>query len=455
MKVYENNKFYKFDEFIIREFVDVESDILEQHRIDAYHIFYDRINKENIADRMTMRRWFGLNGFARPSRMHIFQIGFLLGLSLCEVERYLQEGLNEDGFRVNDYHELIYMYGYENSLDFDTCQKMILTFEKSLRSDLDLIQENNTKRILKEFEQHKNLSQKEFTMFMIDNAACFKGYSYTALSYMTQYRKQILCYVRKEAGKRMDEMLMETSYAEWERGALVHSNRDPYSKIKAYFKSRKGKSVNKMLQDNILELAKITYSTLENNSLVYSEVFNQAKGVFSKSKHSEVKGMSMKHMSDMFRIAEQKELAIRVVAVLNELEDMQANEDCPEAIMQLMNRLGYKEKSAKVEGVRSWLIQYDKEHKRRQLLVQRGDLLPFILYVSQQKYLEHIDSNMTRYKKEDAIAMFRNQADSVLVACNMLPLNEKRELDMILLSCFLDTEMYGYSELLEALYECE
>ena len=104
-------------------------------------------------------------------------------------------------------------------------------------------------------------------------------------------------------------------------------------------------------------------------------------------------------------------------------------------------------------SAREWLVEYDKEHKRRQLVVQRSDLLPFVLYVSQQKYIEQTEKKGALYDAEKERQMFWQAADVVLTACNMAPLSKERELDAVLLACYQEEEMYGYADVLEALPE--
>jgi hypothetical protein len=49
------------------------------------------------------------------------------------------------------------------------------------------------------------------------------------------------------------------------------------------------------------------------------------------------------------------------------------------------------------------------------------------------------------------LAHFRNLADNTMNACNMAVLSEKYQLDVALLSCFQENEMFSYAELLDAL----
>ena len=40
----------------------------EQDRQEAYHHFYQKVKKDKVANRQTIRRWFGLGGSSIPSR---------------------------------------------------------------------------------------------------------------------------------------------------------------------------------------------------------------------------------------------------------------------------------------------------------------------------------------------------------------------------------------------------
>ena len=163
--------------------------------------------------------------------------------------------------------------------------------------------------------------------------------------------------------------------------------------------------------------------------------------------------MSMKHMSDLLRVAQQKEQAMRVLAAIGILENADKRADCPGEIQELREGLTGDENHSWCCGdALLWFQNYQKEHKRRQLVVQRGDLLPFVLYVTQQRYIEQIHGNMELYRQRDAVKLFRQAADNVLTACNMQPLQDNRELDAVLLACFQEEEMYGYPDVLEALY---
>ncbi len=455
LHLYEENEFLKFDEFIVRKFAEIEEGerITEDIRRQAYNNFYQQIGKVEIASSNTMRRWFGLLGYAKPSRMQVYEMAFLLKLTREETEEYLMRGLGETSFQINDYHEIIYLYGLDNHLDMKECQKMIRMFERNLGVKQEFLTTRNTEQLQKKYEQKKTLSIQEFLMFMVDNVEYFKGYSKTTLSYLIEYRNQVLRYIRKDAKRRLEDWLSETDYKEWKKKNSFLKKGTDYDWIRRYVKANRNGSMSKMMADNVLELSKIAYSTLDNNSLVHAEIYNNVSGVFSKSKHSQVRNMSMKHMSDILHVAEKKEQASRILAAVWCLEGMDEREKCPLDITELLAHLSKDEKRKwTCKDALLWLQDYDKENKRRQLHVQRGDLLPFVLYVSQQRYLEQIHGDMAQYKQGEAKEIFSQAADNVLTACNMLPLDEKWELDAVLLACYQEEEMYAYPDVLEALY---
>ncbi|MBD8973543.1 MAG: hypothetical protein EGQ63_06855 [Clostridiales bacterium] len=158
--------------------------------------------------------------------------------------------------------------------------------------------------------------------------------------------------------------------------------------------------------ENVKELSKLAYSTICNNSLVHSELFFDQLDNGKRGRY-EVKNMTMKHLSDLLNVAYQKECRVKIIAALGKLEMLQGDEKCPDDIGELLKTL-MKGKCVdlRCEEVKIWLTEYDKEHKRRLLDVQRSDLLPFVLYVSQQKYMEQMEQTGSIYDAKKAKEMF-------------------------------------------------
>lgn len=456
LQLYKERHFVRFDEFIVHEFITLDKDtaISEEIRKTAYHNFYEAVGRIEIAALNTMKRWFGISGYSKPDRVHIFHMAFLLGLEKAEVERYLTQGLNENSFQINDYHEMIYLYGVENHLTFEQCQQMISIFEKKLSVDQKLSNTRSTKQLYQQYEQKKMLPMKTFLLFMTDNVTYFKGYSNTALTYLIEYRNQVLQYIRIDAEKSLKRWLEETDYYKWKNRFKLSEKQDTVEIIQKYVKKKRCNKLTEEEADIILELSKLAYSPLKNNSLVYSEIFSNSAKYHLYLKDSEVRRMTMKRMSDLFNIAGQREQAVRVRAAIEYLEVVSdVKKRCPADIEKLLiNLTRDKVKWSCAEALRL-LQEYEREHRRRMPVVSRSDLLPFVLYVMQQKYLKKINGNIENYECESAKEMFRQAADSVLTACSMPVLSDKWELDVVLLSCFQKEGMYGYSDVLEALYE--
>ena len=453
-QVYKSGHFLRFDVFIVHKFSEVsrKQELTEDIRKTAFRQFQKCIGQAEIANVTTMRRWFGISGFAKPTRAHIFQIAFLLGLDKEETEEYLTRGIGEPSFQISDYNEIIYLYGIENHLDFDKCQQMIHMFEKNLMVDQKLSTTRSTEQLKCEYEEKKNLPISEFLLFVNDNITYFKGYSNTALSYLLTYRDQVLRYIRQDAQRQLERWLAETDYNEWKRKQWFGDRKDSYRVIQKYLRARQNGMLSETIIENVKELSKLAYSTLCNNSLVHSELFFDQLDNGNRGRY-EVKNMTMKHLSDLLNVAYQKECRVKIIAALGKLEMLQGDEKCPDDIGKLLKTL-MKGKCVdlRCDEAKIWLAEYDKEHKRRQLDVQRSDLLPFVLYVSQQKYMEQMEQTGSIYDAKKAKEMFTQSANDVLTACNMQPLSEERELDTVLIACYQEDEMYGYADVLEALY---
>ena len=450
-KLYRENHFIRSDEFMVEKFSGswTQGELTEEIRRKAYRSFYQQIGRVEIASVVTMRRWFGIHGYTRPDRMQVYEMALRLGMDREETEEYLTRGLGEASFQISDYHEMIYLYGIENRLTFEKCQQMIGMFERNLTVDQKLSATRNTEQLQREYEQQKELPISDFLLFMTDNLAYFKGYSNTALNYLLLYRNQVLKYIRSDASRQLTRWLAETNYEEWKEKHQILA-RDPYRAIRKFIRTKR---LSEVAEQNIKELARLAYSTLDNNSLVHSELFTGNASLTPKVGQGDIKVMSMKYMSDLLNVATQKENAVRVLAAQTELEGMQSDTECPEDVQALLQQLSrHDECRMNCSEAMAWLQKYDKEHKRRQQTVQRADILPFVLYVSQQKYLHEQDQEKEIYQPGIARDIFRKAADNVLTACNMLPLDGRRELDAVLLACYQEDEMYGYPDLLEAMY---
>ena len=124
-KLYELNKAEQFERFVMFitkkvwekekgrdiSFAPMSKETKQRLREEAYLNFYRRVKVENVASRVTIKKWFGLNGYVRPKREQIFKLAFALSLDEEGLQEYLIKGIRQPGIQINDYREMIYLYG--------------------------------------------------------------------------------------------------------------------------------------------------------------------------------------------------------------------------------------------------------------------------------------------------------------------------------------------------------
>ena len=459
----DNHKFLQFDSFIIKEmgFSFSENEGLQEEEIQeirrkAFKEFRKRTNKHEFASMPTMRRWFGIHGMSRPSRENVYEICFYLKVNREKIKDFLTKGLGEPSFQINDYQEIIFLYGIENQFSYEECQKMIRIFEGNLDHEVEFQKTHTTKELCSQYEASKKFNKEEFILWMSDRADWFKGYSQTVMDYLGRIRTNIIDEIRADAKDRLDELLSEAGYSTWlKQHKKDVKHKDEKSLIKSFIQTTKNKKhyhVDEITAKNIVELCRIALGEKEANTKLLSEVY--ACDPMDKMKEnlnnlSSIRIMSGKYLSDLFHVPEKKEQEIRLsqaLRVLNELDDTMP---CPEWIRQLGETYtNYKGDFSSVEDAKQTLVLYQKEQRRRCLMIQRGDILPMILHIAQQRYLRNHEDE---YVAEDAKNEFCQLANSILNACNMENLSEQFELDVALLASFQPDEMYSYSDILDAL----
>lgn len=448
-------EYWRFDSFIIHQMgVEFDGEILPEKRKEAWKQFRKRTKNHEFASIPTMQRWFGIGGYAHPKRSQIFELIFFLGLGVEELDLFLTQGLREPSVQVNDYQEAIFLYGLGNHLGYEDCLKMIQEFEMQMDEELEICHSQSTLELLEQFQLKKDLPQELFIEWMINNAGAFKGYSNTALEYLVKFKQTILKSVRRDMEEYLKEILEDTDYYLWLEGRRFRKE-STGDAIRKYIYSNKKLSENH--RKEILELVQCVYFEEASNVRLISEVFSTSgkQTVFKadSGKWRAIGRMTEKHLSDLLNIATQKERDIRTAQAESVLRELTATgeEKCPKWIEELMEKYsGEMKESPTLEAAAAWIDKFRKEQKRRCVLVQREDLLPFVLYVSEHRYLESIDFQMENYEAEQAKQEFVVLADQTLAACSMAKLSEKYELDAVLLACFQADDMYSYAEVLEA-----
>lgn len=449
----------RFDHFIIRRMgyvLEGEAEEQETVRKNAYHLFLHNIQGEKPASLPTIRRWFGIRSFSMPSREQVFRIAFSLELGIKQTEEYLIQGIREPSFQINDYSEMIAMYCLENGQDYRKYEKLVQEYEASLETCQEIVQESKTQWLFRQFESVKQYPEEQFMYWMWEHAGIFKGYSKTTQDYLCKYREQVVEYVREDVKKQLELLLSETGYSTWRKKRFYDSGAKEGEQIKRYIKwdqKLKKRKIPEHLGKSILELTNLAYSENGLNTKLMSELFavpeKQVPPVNRPSAHM-IRSVSGKHLSDLFHIPERNEMRIHTRQAVWKLMELEPEEPCPEDILQVIRRYSRKAVDIKNAGeALEWLEEFDREGKRRRLIVKREDLLPMILYVAQQKYQKECREAGKTYCQSDAQKLFSDLANATMIACNMAMLDEKYLFDMILLECFQEDEMYGYEDVLE------
>lgn len=452
-QLYEKKHFLQFDTFFTGKMLESSGKVFTQtQRKEAFQIFRERTKEKRIASVQTMKKWFGLGGYTEPERKQIFEIAFALQFSAEELNSYLTEGIFAPAIQVNDYQETIFWYGLENNLDYDMCMEMIHSFQQHMAMDIQISHSYHTGELLRQFELKRHLPKSIFMEWMIDNASVFKGYSNTTLNYLIKYKKTILNQARKDAKDSLKIMLLDTDYAFWRSKRRFHKKNEGEMIRKYIYHNYK---LSQKQRKEILEQVSLVYFEEDSNARLLSELYvSHVK--MRNSRHSPIRRMTEKYLSDLFNIATQKEREIRTAQAESYLEAGKDTESlCPDWIVSLIQEYaaGEMPESVTVGWAKQWLRQYRREHKRRLVQVERADILPFVQYVAGHQYMASIEQRLEDYVMEDAREQFVELAEQTLAACNMAKFSEDYELDAILLNCFQKEEWYLYSEMLEMVLE--
>ena len=441
--------FQTFDKFIIQKMGAANPQT-------AWQILNQKLNPSLLpASIPTMKRWFGIDSYAIPSREQIFLLAFSLQLSPDECSVYLTTGLWQPSFQVNDYHETVLLYGLENHLSYDECQSILIDFENRLETEIPISQTHSTAELMTQFQRNKHLPTADFLEWMIENGTYFKGYSRTALSYMKKYQNLIIRSAREDALELLHRELAETDYHTRHRHPFAKKSES--ESIRNYlYKNMKNDTE---LRDQLLYLTKLAYYTEDSNVHLIRELFsvNIADFISRSAEKKRVPSMSEKRMSDLLSMGLQRDRILRAKIGIQKLHHLSPNESCPAALTEAMVSLGIFEKPDKKATVSQALFTLEafvKKQKNRCLLIQRSDLLPMILYMVERDYMKQQSDDMNLYGREDALAYFEEIANSTLSACSMALLNRDYLPDNLIYQCFQEDELVSLSDVLE-LSECD
>ena len=126
-------------------------------------------------------------------------MGFALELSDKEMRELLVYVTCEPDFQVNDYREMIFLYGFYHHLSYTKCLAMVDKFESSLPLEFSLKQQNRTNNIWKEYGKNCELAADDFLQWMLERVEDFKGYSKTVLDYFKTIKEEVIHEIKKDA----------------------------------------------------------------------------------------------------------------------------------------------------------------------------------------------------------------------------------------------------------------
>lgn len=431
--------FIQCDRFLIERWkIDNEplaNLIPEKIRQEAYHHFYEVAAKQNIASRPTIQRWFGIRGHSMPKREQIFHLAFVCGFTVDETREYLQYAISEPDFQVNDYHEMIALYGLDNHMSYEEYEDMVEYFEQYSDWSIPIRQTAHTDEIMRRYEPVRHLKPKDFLLWVRRNEELFKGYSMTTYRNFMNLVEEALNLFREEIRELLFLTLEDTGFFQW--AEENHVAESEYGKeIRHFLKNKKRRKNNPISKEKIEEIEQLTamaYSPLRRVCDLLSEIYsgiqisntNLDKSI-QKELRQEIGYVDAKYISEIISISSQKE---------KEMHLLQAYTKCRKGIL---NKVDEK-----------YLQRQMKQQRQRTHNIRRPDLLLLIQYVTQKRYLREIQKNGQVYEEKDAKDLFIETADTILNICGMRPMNEKYRLDYLLLKCFGADDIYYLSDILE------
>lgn len=469
----ESNEFQGGDYFLIRKLVPLPMrnrllkdgstpEALYKLRRKAYNNLYKLTSDDHVASRPTLKKWCGLEDGTRPRRKQVFQLAFSLHFTEEELLEYLEKGILQPGIQINDYREMIYLYGIHNKLTYDECTDMIRTFEKCASHDEAIAQNTHTALLWRMYQENCELGKAEFMCFMCENVSYFKGYSKVALAHFTALKKEILEQIRAERRKELLQELRKTTFYTWARENNI--TEDDYAEgIHIYLRNmsrRKQSEIPDGMAEALSDMYWVAYASQDRATDLLAELYASAFEVGGQQQEKrrphykdrerfnlpgDISFMRSKDISQIIGIAQQKEKEIRLSQALSALDNC---EQCPDWIRNLLEeyRIPYSDDMKKLHKTiqKSITAQEQRCH-----LIQREDLLPLIHYVAQKRYENSLHEKNEKYDQQMARECFINLANKIFDECQMAPVNECYHLDYLLLSCYGEEDMYSFSDILE------
>ncbi len=428
----------KPDRYLVWRWCNLEqgTQITDADRQKAYETFYKKTGNANIANRQTIRKWFGLGGIAMPKRWQVINIGFALGLDVAEVNDYLIHAALQPILQVNDYEECIVMYALDNHMSMEHAEEMISFFEMHVDFRLDPMQTSRTELLLKEYSEVRDMDEASFLKWMHSNKNIFKGYSLTVLRCFKNILHEAMGIFRDNTSKCLRDELEELGY--FKAGYPFEAN-----PMRQYIKNLlRGKStrITKEKANEIRYYINIVFANRDRINDVLREIYLFGDKLSSMNKHQiydrmkgEIPSISAKYISEVLNTANIKK---------NLIEDK---------LMLSKERLEKTDSKTMQAPNGRILTDEDKElHKKEQRIhnIRRADILIPLQYVVINHYMNGMEEGET-VDKEKLKGAFIKKANEVLSLCNMGEINTHYGLDICILATFEINDPFIFSELLE------
>ena len=459
-----------FDYFLINKWAGVENEVCFEDLNDeeimalrkrAHRNFNKAIKGKNVANSRTIRKWFGYDEPALPKRETLFRLVFALGLTSEETSDYLVNGMLEPSFQINDYRELIYMYGLDNRLTYEDCTRMIAVYEKSAHYDTEYIQGNHTAQLWEMYGINKNSLPEEFLEWMLQNEAMFKGYSKTVLDCFIKLTDDIQECIKSDAREYLHELVTENGYNEWKKNG--GRNGDMQELVPGFIRRllRLDREEDKVkLAKSMKNAYSLAYGESRNTNIIkniymHENLLNSISGMenfVNKTIETSFASRTDKYMSQILSVSVQKSYQMQLRIILSYLGELDDNATCPEEIVNLLEEHGVvmtkcKDVGSCLRKVNSLLTNQTQNCE----LIGRDDILPLVHYLSQRQYANMMREDNVLYDMEQARNHFENLANAILNRCQMALISPEYRLDYLMLSSYCKEDMYSLVEMMEAI----
>lgn len=468
LMIYNHKKWKLFDIFLLEkwsgisckvDFETLDDKELNDIRKVAYRNFNKAVKGVHVANSRTIRKWFGIDEFVPPKREMFFKIAFALKLSVEEAKEYLVKGMLKPEFQINDYQEMIYLYGLENELDFDFCNSMIEIFERKMSSNLVVLQENHTEQLYEIYEMKKYLKPEEFVNWMLSNEELFKGYSKTVLDYFELLKTEICKYIKKDSQKYLEELLKYNGYENWKNNRKTEEESTEEQQQISFIRYLARSKKEVVREEDLVSVRKayrLAYGE-ENDSEFIRELFSfgeDNKRTVNQEKQKKLESyditfMTNKYLSQILTVAEQKASLMKLKNIKATISEMSDEKECPEEIEQYLKTNCDKMKSNTIKDAKKAVAYLLKHQTQRCQLIGRDDLLPMVHYLAQKRYEEELIEKKTEYNMEEARDCFINVANAVLSKCKMALISPEYRSDYLMLKSFTKRDMYSVVDMVE------